>query len=484
MGLFGILLGLALLVWLAYRGWSILLLAPAAALIAAAFAGGPLLAYWTQTFMDSASRFVGQFFPLFLLGAVFGKLMEDSGSVSTIARFMTERLSSARAILTVVLAGALVTYGGVSLFVAFFVLVPMAQELFRTAAIPNRLIPAAITLGTSTFTMSALPGTPAIQNAIPIPFFGTTPLAAPGLGIIASAIMAAFGLWWLGRATTAARRKGEGFGSGSAVTIDEAAEDETVRQRATTAREFDPPEVHHGRSSREAPPITFAVLPLVVVVSINVLMSLVVLPRLDVSFLAEERFGATSLSAVGGVWSVVTALLAAILTVAAINWQRLPALRETMDSGANASVLPVLSVASLVGFGAVVAAVPAFDIVRGWVLSIEGGPLVSLAVATNLLAALTGSASGGLTIALDALGNTYTRLAVEHGIDPSLLHRIAVMSAGTLDSLPQNGAVVTLLAVCGSTHRESYFDIVMAAIVGPVIALAAVIALGSEFGSF
>ena len=484
MGLFGILLGLALLIWLAYRGWSILLLAPAAALIAAAFAGGPLLAYWTQTFMDSASRFVAQFFPLFLLGALFGKLMEDSSSVSTIARFMTERLGSARAILTVVLAGALVTYGGVSLFVAFFVLVPMAQELFRTAGIPNRLIPPAITLGTSTFTMSALPGTPAIQNAIPMPFFGTTPLAAPGLGIIASAIMAAFGLWWLGRAAARARRKGEGFGPGSAVTIDEVAEDETVRQRATTSREFDPPEVHHSRPSREAPPIIFAVLPLVVVVSVNVLMSLVVLPQLDVSFLAEERFGATSLSAVAGVWSVVTALLAAILTVVAINWQRLPALRETMDSGANASVLPVLSVASLVGFGAVVAAVPAFDIVRDWVLSIEGGPLVSLAVATNLLAALTGSASGGLTIALDALGSTYTRLAVEHGIDPSLLHRIAVMSAGTLDSLPQNGAVVTLLAVCGSTHRESYFDIVMAAIVGPVIALAAVIALGSEFGSF
>jgi H+/gluconate symporter-like permease len=484
MGLFGILLGLALLVWLAYRGWSILLLAPTAALIAAAFAGGPLLAYWTQTFMDSASRFVAQFFPLFLLGALFGKLMEDSSSVSTIARFMTEQLGSARAILTVVLAGALVTYGGVSLFVAFFVLVPMAQELFRTAAIPNRLIPAAITLGTSTFTMSALPGTPAIQNAIPIPFFGTTPLAAPGLGIIASAIMAAFGLWWLGRAATAAHRKGEGFGPGLAVTLDEVAEDETVRQRATTAREFDPPEVHHGHPSREAPPITIAVLPLVVVVSINVLMSLVVLPRLDVSFLAEERFGATSLSAVGGVWSVVTALLAAILTVAAINWQRLPALRETMDSGANASVLPVLSVASLVGFGAVVAAVPAFDIVRDWVLSIEGGPLVSLAVATNLLAALTGSASGGLTIALDALGSTYTRLAVEHGIDPALLHRIAVMSAGTLDSLPQNGAVVTLLAVCGSTHRESYFDIVMAAVVGPIVALAVVIALGSVFGSF
>jgi len=483
-GLFGILLGLALLVWLAYRGWSILLLAPGAALIAAAFAGGPLLAYWTQTFMDSASRFVAQFFPLFLLGALFGKLMEDSGSVSAIAQFMTERLGPARAILTVVLAGALVTYGGVSLFVAFFVLVPMAQALFRTAGLPNRLIPAAVALGTSTFTMSAMPGTPAIQNAIPMPFFGTTPLAAPGLGIIASAIMLVFGLWWLGRAAAAARRREEGNDPAALVALDEAVKDETVRQRATTARDFDPPEVRHGHPSREPPPIGLATLPLLVVIGVNVLMNLVVLPSLDVSFLAKEEFGATSLSAVAGIWSVVIALIAAIVSVVAINWRRLQGLRETMDSGANASVLPVLSVASLVGFGAVVAAVPAFAIVRNWVLSIEGGPLVSLAVATNLLAALTGSASGGLTIALEALGATYMRLAAEHGIDPALLHRIAVLSAGTLDSLPQNGAVVTLLAVCGSTHRESYFDIVMVAIAGPIIALAAVIALGSAFGSF
>jgi H+/gluconate symporter-like permease len=484
MGLFGILLGLALLVWLAYRGWSILLLAPGAALIAAAFAGGPLLAYWTQTFMDNGSRFIAQFFPLFLLGALFGKLMEDSGSVAAIAEFMTKRLGPQRAILTVVLAGALVTYGGVGLFVAVFVLAPMAQVLFRAAQIPNRLIPATMFLGTSTFTMSALPGTPAIQNAIPIPFFGTTPLAAPGLGIIASAVMAGFGMWWLGRAATAARRNGEGFGVTLPGSAEKAAEDEAVRQRATTAREFDPVEVTHGHPSIEGPPIALAALPLLVVISVNVLMTLVVLPSLDVSFLAEERFGATSLHAVGGVWSVVTALLAAILTVVVVNWRRLRGLRETLDSGANASVLPILSVASLVGFGAVVAAVPAFEIVRDWVLSIEGGPLVSLAVATNLLSALTGSASGGLTIALDALGATYMRLATQHGIDPALLHRIAVMSAGTLDSLPQNGAVVTMLSVCGTTHSESYFDIVMAAIVGPIIALAAVIALGSMFGSF
>ena len=410
--------------------------------------------------------------------------MDDSGSVRAIADFMTQQLGPSRAMLTVVLAGAIVTYGGVSLFVAFFVLVPMGQALFRAAVVPHRLIPAAITLGTSTFTMSALPGTPAIQNAIPMPFFGTTPLAAPGLGVIAAAIMLGFGLWWLGRAETAARRKGEGYGKAAPVPVDAAADDQTVRERATTAREFDPAEIHHGRHSNEPPSVMLATLPLLVVVSVNVLMSLLVLPRLDVSFLAEERWGATSLSAVGGVWAVVTALAAAIVTVVAVNLRRLPALRETLDAGANASVLPVLSVASLVGFGAVVAALPAFGMVRDWLLSIEGGPLVSVAVATNVLAALTGSASGGLTIALDALGATYMRIAAESGIDPALLHRIAVIGAGTLDSLPQNGAVVTLLAVCGSTHRESYLDIVMAAIAGPIIALAAVIALGSAFGSF
>jgi H+/gluconate symporter-like permease len=469
--------------WLSFRGWSILLLAPLAALVAAGFAGEPLLAHWTQTFMGSAAGFVAQFFPLFLLGALFGKLMEDSGSVAAIARFMIEKLGARRAVLAVVLAGAVVTYGGVSLFVAIFVLVPMAQALFRDADIPRRLLPAAVALGTMTFTMSAMPGTPAIQNAIPMPFLGTTPFAAPGLGIIASIIMLAYGLWWLGRREAAARESCEGYGGDAAAPV-AVTDDEVLRQRATTAREFDPPEAAHGRPSEAGPPMPIAVLPLVVVIAVNFLLAMVVLPSLDTGYLAEERWGATSLDAVGGVWAVAAALATAILVLLALNFRRLPALRSTMDAGATASVLPILTVASLVGFGAVVAALPAFALVRDWVLSIEGGPLVSLAFATNLLAALTGSASGGLTIALDALGETYLRIAAETGIDPALLHRVAVMSCGTLDSLPHNGAVVTLLAVCGSNHRESYLDVLMVAVVGAVLALVAVIVLGSALGSF
>jgi H+/gluconate symporter-like permease len=486
-GLAGILVALLLLIGLAYRGGSVLLLAPAAAILAAAASRQPLLANWTQIFMGSAAQFVAQFFPIFLLGAVFGKLMEDSGAVSAIAQFLSVKLGPRRAVLSVVLAGAAVTYGGVSLFVAFFVLAPMAQELFRSAAIPRRLMPAALALGTSTFSMSALPGTPAIQNAIPMPFLGTTPFAAPGLGVIASGVMLGFGLWWLRRAEAVAHDKGEGYGADDGVAGDAArtaAQDEIIRESATLSGEFDLAEIFRGKISIVIPPIVFAALPLVVVVGVNLATSKVVLPRLDLAYLAEPRWGSTSLAAVGGVWAVVVALAAAIVTLIATNYRRLLVPRASLAAGAKASVLPALSVASLVGFGAVIAGLPAFATVREWVLSIGGGPLVSLAVATNVLAALTGSASGGLTIALDALGSTYVRLAAEHGIDPGLMHRVAVIGAGTLDSLPHNGAVVTLLAVCGSTHRESYLDILMVAIVGAILALLVVIALGSLLGSF
>ena len=484
MSLLSVLLALGLLVFLAYRGWSILLLAPLCALVAALTARQPLLANLTQTFMPNAAHFVGQFFPIFLLGAVFGKLMEASGSVEAIAGYLTRKLGARQAILAIVLAGAFVTYGGVSLFVAFFVLAPMGHALFRAADIPHRLMPAAIALGTSTFTMSAMPGTPAIQNTIPMPFFDTTPFAAPGLGLIASAIMLGFGLLWLRRAELQARRRGERYAYAGTAAPEASAQGGVLRERATLAREFDPGEIAHGAHAAAPPPIVIAALPLVTVVAVNLVMSFGVLPRIGAGFLAEPRWGATSLAAVGGVWSVIVALAAATVLLIAINARRLTTLRETLAAGANAAALPILSVASLVGFGAVVAGLPAFEIVKQWLMSIQGGPLVSLAVATGGLASLTGSASGGLTIALDALAPSFMQLAAQTGLDPSAMHRVAVIGAGTLDSLPHNGAVVTLLAVCGATHKEAYFDIVMTAIVGALIALAAVIALASAFGSF
>jgi H+/gluconate symporter-like permease len=487
MGLFGILLGLALLMWLAYRGWSVLLAAPAAALVAAAISGEPLLAHWTETFMRGTSRFVFQWFPMFLLGGLFGKLMEDSRSINAIARSLTERLGTSRTMLAVVLASAVVTYGGVSVFVAFFVLVPMAEGMFRSANLPRRLMPATIGLGAFTFTMSVMPGTPSVNNAIPMPFFGTTTFAAPGIGLISSAIIMVLGMWWLRRAEAAARRAGEGYTPradrpGTADSTPEV--DEKARSYATAAGDFDPAELTHGKIAANEPTFFLAVLPLAVVIIVNFLMSLVVLPRLDFSFLKEEAWGGITFQDVAGVWSVVLALAAGSLTVVVVNWRRLPDKRQSLDAGAIASVLPLLTVSSLVGFGSVVGALPAFATVTDAVLSIQGGPLVSLTIAMNALAGLTGTASGGMAIALNALGDTFMTLAREQNINPELLHRITTMSAGTLDALPHNGTVLILLSLSGLTHKESYPDMVMTVIVTCLVALVAALILGSVFGSF
>ena len=487
MGLFGILLGLGLLMWLAYRGWSVLLAAPIAALVAAGISGEPLLAHWTETFMRGTSRFVFQWFPMFLLGGLFGKLMEDSRSISAVAHWLTVKLGTARAMLAVVLASAVVTYGGVSVFVAFFVLVPMAEDMFRSANLPRRLMPATIGLGAFTFTMSVMPGTPSINNAIPMPYFGTTAFAAPGIGLISSAIILALGMWWLMRAEARARRAGEGYvpradqpdGAAALAEVDEKS-----RGYATAAGDFDPAELTHGKSAASEPTFFFAVLPLAVVIFVNFLMSLVVLPRMDFSFLSDEAWGGITFQDVAGVWAVVLALIAGCITAIIVNWQRLPSLRQSLDAGAVASVLPLLTVSSLVGFGAVVGALPAFATVTEAVLSIDGGPLISLAIAMNALAGLTGTASGGMAIALNVLGDNFMMLAEQYNINPELLHRITTMSAGTLDALPHNGTVLILLSLCGLTHKESYLDMVMTVIVTCIIALIAALILGSVFGSF
>ena len=244
-----------------------------------------------------------------------------------------------------------------------------------------------------------------------------------------------------------------------------------MRERAANADNFDPAELPHGHRSEQLPPFALAVAPILIVLAVNLIMSLFVLPRMYTGFLAEPRFGETSLSAVSGVWSVVTALAVASLVLVLILRKRLPELRKTLDAGANASVLPALNTASLVGFGAVVAALPAFAVVRDGFLAVPGGPLVSIAVAANVMGGITGSASGGLIIALNALGETYAQLAAAVGIDPELMHRVAAISSGALAMLPHNGAVVTLLAICGATQRGSYREIMMVGLVGPLIAL-------------
>ena len=466
-GILVIVAALAALMYLAYRGLSLLLLTPALAILAVLVAEqGPLLASYTQIFMEATGGFIIQYFPLFLLGAVFGKLMEASGSARVLADGIIRGLGPRRAILAVILSCAVMTYGGVSLFVVAFAVWPIASALFREAQLPRVLIPATIALGAFTFTMTALPGTPAIQNAIPMPYFGTTPFAAPGLGIITGALMLGLGWAWLERR---ARVIGPGYGEGANEGMDEI--------------------------ERAMPGLAIAATPLIMVLVLNLAFTFVIIPQMDTAYLAEPEFGATDVGALRGVWSIIAALTFASLLLIALNWRRLAdrqgegqegaGLGATLDAGAKDSLKPIFNTACLVGFGAVIASLTAFGVIRDWVVTVGGdNPLISLAVGTSLLAGMTGSASGGMSIALSTLGETYLAMGEAAGISPELLHRVTAVATGGLDALPHNGAVITLLTICGLTHKQAYKDIAVVAVVIPLIALVVLVTLGTLFGSF
>jgi len=480
-GITAIAVALLLLMVLAYRGISLLILAPVlAVLVALVSVDTPLLASYTQVFMGAAGDFIVRFFPLFLLGAVFGKLMEDSGSAEVLAGAIVKRLGDTRAILAVVLSCAVMTYGGVSLFVVAFAVYPIAAALFRQANLPKRLIPGTIALGAFTFTMTALPGTPAIQNAIPMPYFGTSPFAAPGLGILTGLVMLGLGQAWLSRRARQARDAGEGYGNHP----DVAAPAPHLREHAA-GEGFDLAEATPHRPPRDLPPLPLALAPIVLVIALNLLFTAVVIPAMDTGYLAEATYGATSIESVAGVWSVIAALVIAIVILIATNTRRLEDLTTTLDSGANASLLPIFNTASLVGFGSVIASLAAFEAISLWVTSVGGdNPLISLAIAVNLLAGMTGSASGGMSIALATLGDTYLTMGQAAGISPALMHRVTAVATGGLDALPHNGAVITLLSICGLSHRQAYLDIAVVAVLIPIISLVLLIALGTLVGTF
>ena len=482
-GVLVIVVALALLIVLAYRGLSLLILAPAlAALVALVSVEAPLLASYTQVFMGAAGDFIVSFFPLFLLGAIFGKLMEDSGSAESLARALVARLGDGRAILAVVLACAVMTYGGVSLFVVAFAVYPIAAALFRQADLPKRLIPGTIALGAFTFTMTALPGTPAIQNAIPMPYFGTSPFAAPGLGILTGLLMLVLGQAWLNYRARQARHAGEGYGEHAGETGPVL--DPAMREHAA-GEGFDVNELPREASPPNLPPLPLAVLPIVLVIVLNLLFTAIIIPAMDTDYLAEPVYGATTIESVRGLWSVISALVVASAVLVAVNWRRLSTLTRSLDSGANASLLPIFNTASLVGFGSVIASLTAFDMISEWVTAAGGdNPLISLAIAVNLLAGMTGSASGGMSIALATLGDTYLAMGQAAGISPELLHRVTAVATGGLDALPHNGAVITLLSICGLTHRQAYLDIAVVGVIVPIISLVFLIATGTLVGTF
>jgi H+/gluconate symporter-like permease len=458
MGLIGIFLSLGLLMYLAYRGINVLILAPILALLAVLMSGDlPVLATYTQVFMKALGGYVILYFPLFMLGAIFGKVMADSGSARVIAERIVEGVGAHRAITAVVLACGVLTFGGVSLFVVAFAIYPIANALFRQADVPKRLLPAAIALGSFTFTMTALPGTPAIQNAIPMPYFGTNAFAAPVLGTLAGLIMLIGGVLWLNARSSKAKTRGEGYGTHKVMAADAALPDDV-----------------------QLPAFALAIAPVVLVIALNAVFTYLVFPNMDASYLAEDKYGPTSLKSVSGIWAIIVALVASILFVITANWKRFENVKDSINQGTMGALLPIFNTASEVGYGAVIAALPAFLIVRDVVLGLfPDNPLASLAVAVNVLAGITGSASGGMSIALSALGEQFADLGNAQGISMGLMHRVTALSSGGFDALPHNGAVITLLGICGLTHKQSYVDIFICAVAIPVVATVVVIVLGS-----
>ena len=463
MSTLAIIISLLLLMFFAYRGISVLILAPIMAAVAILLSGDMvyMMPQYTETFMAALGGYILKFFPIFLLGALFGQLMVDSGAATSISNWIMQKLGHKRAILTVVMACGILTYGGVSLFVVAFAIYPIAKSMFQAADIPKRLIPGAIALGSFTFTMTALPGTPSIQNAIPIPYFGTNVFAAPGIGIISGLVMFGLGAMWLQSRANKAQSKGEGYGV-----------DTQESEKLTD-----------GVTSQGHMPILLALLPLLLVIGVNALFTYVIFPSVDFSSL-KDLYPKLEPAKQTGLWSLIIALVVACLSLVLFRLGKWNNLKDTVNKGVLGSMLPIFNTASEVGYGAVVASLAGFVVIRDMVLNVSSNPLVSEAVAMNILAGITGSSSGGMSIALQTLGADYLAMANAAGISPELLHRIAALAAGCLDTLPHSGAVITLLAICGMTHKQSYGNVAMCTVVIPMVSVVVAITLGTVFGSF
>jgi H+/gluconate symporter-like permease len=428
---------LVFLMFVAYRGYSVILFAPIAALGAVLFTDPSLVPpMFSGVFMEKMVGFVKNYFPVFMLGAVFGKVIELSGFSKSIVSAVIGILGKERAVLSIVVVCAILTYGGVSLFVVVFAVYPFAAEMFRQGDIPKRLIPCTIALGAFSFTMDALPGTPQIQNIIPTTFFNTTTWAAPILGLVGSAFVLIVGLLYIESRRRAAQSRGEGYGT-------------------NLLNEPEPFE------DKDLPNPWIAVLPLLVVGVANFVLTFAI-PR-AYGATHEIKLGdhpiITKIAPVAAIWAVEGALILGILTVFLFAWR--PVLARFAD-GSKAAVagalLASLNTASEYGFGGVIALLPGFKAVSSALSSIPN-PLVNEAVTVTVLAGITGSASGGMSIALAAMSDNFIAAAKEANIPLEVFHRIAAMASGGMDTLPHNGAVITLLAVTGLTHRQAYKDV-------------------------
>ncbi|MDM5189240.1 GntP family permease [Bacillus sp. DX4.1] len=454
-----ILIALSLLMFFAYRGFSVILFAPLCALLAV-FLTEPshVLPFFSNIFMEKLVGFVKLYFPVFLLGAIFGKLVEVTGVAEKIAKIIVRFIGAKQAILAIVLMGAILTYSGVSLFVAVFAIYPFAAQLFREANIPKRLIPATIAFSAFTFSMDSLPGSPQIQNVIPTTFFKTNIYAAPTLGIIGALFIFILGMLYLERCRRKALANGEGYyGMG-----DKAIKAESeMAANSEAAMSVPTPGIIEERIVGKD---WFAFLPLLIVGIMNKFFTEAIptwyASGFDFAVIGLKAYGKIDMAQVIGIWSVELALIMGIITTILLNIKKVRLnFNTSMNVGISGSLLATMNTAAEYGFGGVIAALPGFAAVQHSLTGMFTNPLVSGAVMTNILCGITGSGSGGMSITLSLMADKYIEAASTFQIPLEVLHRVIAMSAGGLDTLPHNGAVITLLAVTGLTHRQAYKDI-------------------------
>ncbi len=430
---------LIFLMYVAYRGFSIVLFAPIAAMGAVLLTNPEAVAtVFNAVFMDKLVTFVRLYFPVFVLGAIFGKVIELSGFSKSIAGFVIKTLGQSQALLAIILVCNILTYGGVSLFIAVFAVYPFAAEMFRAGNIPKRLIPGTIALGAFSYTMDSLPGTPQIQNVIPSSYFGTNIYAAPILGIVGSIFILAVGFLYLDRQRRLAIAAGEGYGSGH----------------------INEPETDKSSDTLVNPAL--AILPLIVVGVTTFFLSSYIKglgKTLSFTLTAGKPAIAQDIGPIAAIWAVEGGLLLGIVTVLVLAFR--PVMTRFIEGSKQAvagAMLATMNTAAENGFGGVIAALPGFIVISETLKAIPN-PLVNEAVSVTTLAGITGSASGGMTIALAALAEQFKAAAVANGIPMDVMHRVASMASGGMDTLPHNGAVITVLAVTGLTHKQSYKDI-------------------------
>ncbi|MBC3764653.1 GntP family permease [Neptunicella marina] len=430
LSLLGLVGGLILLIWLTIRGMNLFIAAPFCALIVALSSNMPVFigdTNFVATYMAGFSGFIASWFFMFLLGSLFGKFMEDTGAADSIANWIVNKLGMKHAVAAVVLACALLTYGGVSVFVVAFSVYPMALSLFKDANLPRRFIPAALAFGSVTFTMTSA-GSPEIQNWIPIKYLGTSPFAAWEVSLVVAIFMASFGYWWLKRMIGKAVANGECF---------------EKREGDTFASERDYPH-----------PLT-GLLPLIVV--------------LVLSFTLHEALQQLAL---------IVALGGGVLCLLLINYKHFTNLNNAISLGTTGALVAIGNTAAVVGFGTIAKSTDAFQMAVEVMTQLPGNELIGAAVAVSVIAGLTGSASGGQAIALPLIAPHY----IDQGVDPEQLHRIVSISSGALDSLPHNGYVVTTIrAICNETHQQAYWAVGALTVVIPLIGLAMAVALFNWF---